>query len=66
MLGADGDFTAKLCPKRMCVYAMTQLVVPMALIDKRLSGGREPNAFHYMHQVAWPDVGVRRERLGRD
>ena len=27
-LDVDGNFITKLCPKRMCVYAVSQLVVP--------------------------------------
>lgn len=58
MLDADGNLLAKLCPKRMCIYAMSQLVIPVALINERLSEGLDPNEFHFMRQVKCPDVGV--------
>lgn len=58
VLDVDGNFISKLCPKRMCVYAVSQLVIPVAVINERLSEGLDPNAFHFMHQVKCPDVGV--------
>ena len=57
-LDVDGNFITKLCPKRMCVYAVSQLVVPVAVINERLSEGLDPNTFHFMHRVRCPDVGV--------
>ena len=58
ILDVDGNFITKLCPPRLCVYAMSQLVVPVALINERLSEGLDPNQFHFMHQVRCLDVGV--------
>ena len=58
ILDVDGNFITKFCPPRLCVYAMSQLVVPVALINERLSEGLEPNQFHFMHQVRCLDVGV--------
>ena len=58
ILDVDGNFITKLCPTRLCVYAMSQLMVPVALINERLSEGLDPNQFHFMHQVRCPDVGV--------
>ena len=58
VLDLDGNFINKLCPKRMCVYAISQLMVPVAVINERLSEGLDPNQFHFMHQVRCPDVGV--------
>ncbi len=58
ILDVDGNFIAKFCPPRLCVYAMSQLVVPVALINERLSEGLDPNQFHFMHQVRCLDVGV--------
>ncbi len=58
VLDADGNFITKLCPKRMCVYLISQLVVPVALINERLSEGLDPNQFHFMRNVRCPDVGV--------
>lgn len=65
VLDADGNFVAKLCPRRICVYLASQMVVPVALINERLSEGLEPNAFHFMHQVACPDLGVACQGYGR-
>src|SRR4030043_139243 len=58
IMDVDGNFVAKLCPPRMCVYLMAQLPVPVALINERLSEGLDPNQFHFMHEVRCPDVGV--------
>ncbi len=58
ILDVDGNFIAKLCPKRLCVYAISQLVIPVALINERISEGLDPNQFHFTHQVRCSDVGV--------
>jgi hypothetical protein len=58
VLDVDGNFIAKLCPKRLCVYLAAQLVVPVALINERLSEGLNPNQFHFMRMARCPDVGV--------
>lgn len=58
LLDVDGNFVTKHCPKRMCVYLISQLVVPVALINERLSEGLDPNDFHFMRQVRCTDVGV--------
>jgi uncharacterized repeat protein (TIGR04076 family) len=58
VLDVDGNFIAKLCPERLCVYAMAQFVVPVALINERLSEGLDPNQFHFMKFVHCPDMGV--------
>lgn len=58
ILDVDGSFITKLCPSRMCVYLLSQLAIPVALINERLSEGLEPNAFHFTHYVRCPDVGV--------
>lgn len=57
-LDVDGNFLTKFCPPRLCVYLMSQLVVPVALINERLSEGLDPNQFHFMHEVRCLDVGV--------
>ncbi len=57
VLDIDGNFIAKLCPKKMCVYLVSQLTVPVALINERLSEGHDPNDFHFMRYVRCPDVG---------
>ena len=58
ILDVDGNFINKLCPKRMCVYLVSQLAIPVALINERLSEELDPNPFHFMHYVRCPDVGV--------
>lgn len=58
ILDVDGNFISKLCPKRMCVYLVSQLTVPVALINERLSEGLDPNDFHFMRYVKCPDAGV--------
>ncbi len=58
VLDLDGNFIAKLCPKRLCVYLAAQLVLPVALINERLSEGLDPNQFHFTRLVRCPDVGV--------
>jgi uncharacterized repeat protein (TIGR04076 family) len=58
LLDVDGNFITKLCPSKMCVYLISQLAIPVALINERLSEGLEPNAFHFMRYVHCPDAGV--------
>jgi uncharacterized repeat protein (TIGR04076 family) len=58
IMDVDGNFITKLCPKRMCVYLISQLSIPVALINERLSESLEPDQFHFMHYVRCPDVGV--------
>jgi uncharacterized repeat protein (TIGR04076 family) len=58
ILDVDGNFITRFCPPRLCVYAVSQFVVPVALINERLSEGLDPNQFHFMHQVRCLDVGV--------
>jgi uncharacterized repeat protein (TIGR04076 family) len=58
VLDVDGNLLSSLCPKRLCVYAVAQFVVPVALINERLSEGLDPNQFHFMKFVQCPDVGV--------
>ncbi len=58
ILDVAGNFLLELCPKRLCVYLLSQLTVPVALINERLSEGLDPNLFHFMHQVRCPDAGV--------
>ncbi len=58
VIDVDGNFITKLCPKKMCIYLISQLVVPVALINERLSEGLPPNDFHFMRYVRCPDLGV--------
>lgn len=58
ILDVDGNFVTKFCPPRMCVYLMAQMIVPVALINERLSEGLDPNQFHFMRHVRCPDAGV--------
>src|SRR5208337_4780802 len=34
VLDVDGNFITKLCPKGMCVYLVSQLTIPVALINE--------------------------------
>lgn len=58
VLDVDGNILTKLSPKRLCVYAVSQLIIPVALINERLSEGLDPNEFHFMKYVHCLDVGV--------
>ena len=58
ILDVDGNFITKLCPKRMCVYLISQLMIPVALINERFSEALEPNDFHFMRYVKCLDTGV--------
>lgn len=58
ILDVAGNFLPELCPKRLCVYLLSQLTVPVALINERLSEGLDPNPIHFMQQVRCPDVGI--------
>jgi uncharacterized repeat protein (TIGR04076 family) len=58
ILDVDGNFITKFCPKKMCVYLVSQLTVPVALINERLSEGLDPEDFHFMRYVRCPDTGV--------
>ncbi len=57
-LDVDGNFLFKLCPKKMCVYLISQLAIPVALINERFSEGLNPNDFHFVRYIRCPDVGV--------
>lgn len=58
VLDIDGNFITKLCPKRICVYLASQLTIPVALINERISEGLTPNDFSFMRYVRCPDAGV--------
>jgi hypothetical protein len=58
VLDVDGNFITKLCPSKICVYLASQLTIPVALINERLSEKLEPNDFHFMRSVRCPDAGV--------
>jgi len=58
ILDVDGNFLNKLCPKRMCVYLISQLTLPVAMINERLGEGLEPNDFHFMRYIKCLDAGV--------
>lgn len=57
-MDVDGSLITKLCSSRMCVYLISQLAIPVALINERLSEKLDPNAFHFMRYVRCPDAGV--------
>lgn len=58
ILDVDGNFITKLCPNRLCAYLISQLTIPVALINERLSESLEPNNFHFMRYLRCPDTGV--------
>ena len=58
ILDVDGNFITKLCPKKLCVYLVSQLTLPVAMINERLSEGLAPNDFHFMRYVKCLDAGV--------
>jgi hypothetical protein len=58
ILDVDGNLISKLCPKKICVYLISQLTILVALINERLSEGLEPNDFHFMRYLRCPDTGV--------
>ncbi len=58
LLDVDGNFLTKLCPPRLCVYLISQLTLPVAMINERLSEGLDPNDFHFMRYVRCLDAGV--------
>lgn len=58
ILDMDGNFITKLCPKKMCVYLISQLTIPVALINERLSEALDPGNFHFMRHVKCLDTGV--------
>ncbi len=64
VMDVAGNLISKLCPKRICVYLAGQFQIPVALINERFSEGLEPNAFHFMHYVRCPDVGVQCDGYG--
>lgn len=57
-LDVDGNFISKHCPKKMCVYLISQLAIPVALINERFSEALAPNDFHFMRYLRCLDVGV--------
>lgn len=65
VLDVDGNFISNLCPRRLCVYAVSQFTVPVALINERLSEGLDPNEFHFMKTIRCLDVGVQCKGYGR-
>lgn len=58
VLDVDGNFITKLCPSKICVYLASQLTIPVALINERLSENLKPNDFHFMRYVRCSDAGV--------
>lgn len=58
VLDAAGNFIAKRCPARLCVYLLSQLALPVALINERFCAGLPPSEIHFMRQVHCLDTGV--------
>ncbi len=65
ILDVDGNLISKSCPNRMCVYLISQLIVPIALINERFSEELPPNDFHFMRTIHCPDTGVECLGYGR-
>lgn len=65
ILDVDGNIISKLNPKRLCVYLVSQMVVPVALINERLSEGLSPGEIHFMQYIRCPDAGVQCLGYGR-
>ena len=57
-LDLDGNLIARLCPNKMCVYLVSQLTIPVALINERIGEGLGPNDFHFMRHLRCPDTGI--------
>ena len=57
VLDVAGNLLSELCPKRLCVYLVSQLAVPVALINERLSEGLDPNASTSCTRCAAPTPG---------
>lgn len=58
ILDINGNLISKHCPKRLCVYLVSQFIIPVALINERLSEEHKPNDFHFMRNVKCLDTGV--------
>lgn len=58
VLDALGNFIAKRCPQRLCVFLVSQLALPVALINERFCAGLPPEGIHFMRQVHCLDTGV--------
>ncbi|NNG01615.1 MAG: hypothetical protein HKM93_19660 [Desulfobacteraceae bacterium] len=58
IMDINGNLISKYCPAKMCVYLISQLTVPVAVISERFSEGLPPNDFHFMRYVRCPDAGV--------
>ena len=65
ILDVDGNFIPKFCPPRLCVYAISQLAVPVALINERLSEGLRPQPVSFHASGPLPGRGRRLRRLRR-
>lgn len=57
-LDLDGNLITRFCPNKMCVYLISQLTIPVALINERIGEGLDPNDFHFMRYLRCPDTGV--------
>ena len=58
VMDVDGNLLTQFCPSKLCVYLVSQLTIPVALINERLSEGLDPNDFHFMRYVRCLDAGV--------
>lgn len=58
VLDPAGNFIAKRCPPKLCVYLLSQLALPVALMGERACAGLPPGDIHFMRQVRCLDTGV--------
>ena len=58
VLDAAGNLISKRCPQRLCVFLVSQLALPVALMNERLCAGLEPSGIFFMRQTRCLDTGV--------
>lgn len=58
VLDAAGNFISKRCPQRLCVYLVSQLALPVALINERFCADVPPEDIHFMRLAHCLDQGV--------
>ena len=63
-LDGAGNIISKLCPKRMCIYALSQLVPGVFAANELLYAGVDPNEIRFKRTGCF-DVGVQCGGWGR-
>lgn len=58
VLDVAGNLISKRCPQRLCVFLVSQLALPVALMNERLCAGLEPSGIFFMRQVHCLDTGA--------